>query len=84
MLPKNNISIRIYKFIAYSFSISEEDSKAFSDSLDKSFADNVDKITKKLGCSVEKQMIIDGTFPTTKFPNPEFKETLALGIEEKI
>lgn len=35
---------------------------------------------------VENQVTIDGDFPTVKFPNPEYKETLALGIErlEKI
>ncbi len=29
----------------------------------------------------QKQIIPDGDFPTVKFPNPEFKETLALGID---
>ena len=35
---------------------------------------------------VENQVTLDGDFPTVKFPNPEYKETLALGIEllEKI
>lgn len=30
---------------------------------------------------VENQVKIDGDFPTLKFPNPEYKETLTLGIE---
>jgi phosphomannomutase len=30
---------------------------------------------------VEKQIVPDGDFPTVKFPNPEYPETLALGIE---
>lgn len=30
---------------------------------------------------VEKQIIPDGDFPTVKFPNPEYPETLKLGIE---
>lgn len=30
---------------------------------------------------VENQVTIDGDFPTVKFPNPEYKETLTLGIE---
>jgi len=30
---------------------------------------------------VEKQIVPDGDFPTVKFPNPEFKETLQLGID---
>lgn len=30
---------------------------------------------------VENQVTIDGDFPTVAFPNPEYKETLALGIE---
>lgn len=30
---------------------------------------------------VEKQIIPDGDFPTVKSPNPEYKETLQLGIE---
>ncbi len=30
---------------------------------------------------VENQVTIDGDFPTVKFPNPEYKETLALGIK---
>ncbi len=29
---------------------------------------------------VEKQIIPDGNFPTVKFPNPEYPETLTLGI----
>lgn len=31
---------------------------------------------------VEAQIKPDGDFPTTKFPNPEFPETLKLGIEQ--
>lgn len=31
---------------------------------------------------VENQMTIDGDFPTVAFPNPEYKETLKLGIEK--
>ena len=30
---------------------------------------------------VENQVTIDGDFPTVAFPNPEYKETLKLGIE---
>lgn len=30
---------------------------------------------------VDKQVTIDGDFPTVKFPNPEYPETLQLGIE---
>jgi phosphomannomutase len=30
---------------------------------------------------VNEQIIPDGNFPTVKFPNPEYKETLKLGIE---
>ncbi|MBS0620051.1 MAG: phospho-sugar mutase [Verrucomicrobia bacterium] len=30
---------------------------------------------------VDEQVIPDGDFPTVKFPNPEFKETMQLGIE---
>ncbi len=30
---------------------------------------------------VESQIVPDGDFPTVKFPNPEFKETLQLGID---
>jgi len=32
-------------------------------------------------CTVEQQMQPDGNFPTLKFPNPEFPEAFALGIE---
>lgn len=35
---------------------------------------------KKL-ITVPEQMIQDGSFPTVKYPNPEFKESFALGIE---
>ena len=31
---------------------------------------------------VEKQIVVDGNFPTVAVPNPEFKETLALGMEQ--
>ncbi len=31
---------------------------------------------------VENQVTIDGDFPTVAFPNPEYKETLKLGIEK--
>ena len=31
--------------------------------------------------TVDKQMIIDGNFPTVKKPNPEYPEAFALGIE---
>jgi len=31
---------------------------------------------------VEKQIIADGNFPTVKFPNPEYKEALAMGTEQ--
>lgn len=31
---------------------------------------------------VEKQIEPDGNFPTVKFPNPEYKDSLALGIEQ--
>lgn len=31
---------------------------------------------------VEKQVIVNGDFPTVSFPNPEYKETLKLGIEQ--
>ncbi|MFS8563525.1 MAG: phospho-sugar mutase [Rhabdochlamydiaceae bacterium] len=31
---------------------------------------------------VEKQIIPDGDFPTVKFPNPEYKETLQMGINQ--
>jgi phosphoglucomutase/phosphomannomutase len=33
---------------------------------------------------VEKQIIPDGNFPTVEFPNPEYPETLHLGIEEMV
>jgi phosphoglucomutase/phosphomannomutase len=31
---------------------------------------------------VEKQIIPDGSFPTVKYPNPEYKETLQMGIQQ--
>lgn len=31
---------------------------------------------------VENQVTLDGDFPTVAFPNPEYKETLKLGIEQ--
>ena len=31
---------------------------------------------------VEKQIIADGDFPTVKFPNPEYQETLKMGIDK--
>ena len=31
--------------------------------------------------TVPEQMVIDGNFPTVKFPNPEFKEVFDIGIE---
>ncbi len=31
---------------------------------------------------VDKQIIPDGNFPTVKFPNPEYKETLQMGIKQ--
>ncbi len=31
---------------------------------------------------VDDQVTLDGDFPTVKFPNPEYKETLDLGIKE--
>ncbi|HCJ84769.1 MAG: phosphomannomutase [Chlamydiae bacterium GWC2_50_10] len=33
---------------------------------------------------VEHQIVPDGNFPTVHFPNPEFKETLKLGIEQLV
>ncbi|MBS0603617.1 MAG: phospho-sugar mutase [Verrucomicrobia bacterium] len=30
---------------------------------------------------IDEQVTIDGDFPTVKFPNPEYRETLKLGIE---
>ncbi|MBY0528884.1 MAG: phospho-sugar mutase [Rhabdochlamydiaceae bacterium] len=33
---------------------------------------------------VDEQCIPDGNFPTLKFPNPEYKETLQLGMEKLI
>ncbi len=32
-------------------------------------------------CFVAKQIVPDGDFPTVKIPNPEYKETLQLGID---
>jgi len=33
-------------------------------------------------CFVEQQIVPDGNFPTVSFPNPEYPETLKLGIEK--
>ncbi len=33
---------------------------------------------------VAKQMTPDGNFPTVKFPNPEYKETLQMGIDQML
>ena len=33
---------------------------------------------------VQEQVVPDGDFPTVKFPNPEFKETLELGIRDLV
>lgn len=33
---------------------------------------------------VESQIVPDGNFPTVEFPNPEYSETLRLGIEEMV
>jgi len=45
----------------------------------------VPEILKKRGLKnlllVDEQMIIDGNFPTVKYPNPEFKEVFNTGIE---
>lgn len=45
----------------------------------------VPKALKEWGFSsihlVDNQVTVDGEFPTVKFPNPEYKETLQLGIE---
>ncbi len=50
----------------------------------------VPEVLKRVGLKhiypVEEQMVIDGNFPTVKFPNPEYPEVFELGIKlaEKI
>ncbi len=44
----------------------------------------VTTILKKIGLNVtvvEEQIVQDSSFPTVEVPNPEFKETLSMGIE---
>ncbi|MCL2816611.1 MAG: phospho-sugar mutase, partial [Oscillospiraceae bacterium] len=47
----------------------------------------IPEVLKRMGLdtqnllTVGEQMIIDGNFPTVKFPNPEFKEVFESGIE---
>ncbi len=45
----------------------------------------VPEVLKRIGLKniypVEEQMVIDGDFPTVKFPNPEYPEVFELGIK---
>ncbi|MBQ3065750.1 MAG: phospho-sugar mutase [Clostridia bacterium] len=46
----------------------------------------VPEVLRRIGVkhlfTVDEQMVIDGSFPTVSFPNPEYPEVFALGIEK--
>ena len=47
----------------------------------------IPEVLKRMGLkpenilTVKEQMVLDGNFPTVKYPNPEFKEVFELGID---